>query len=110
MNLTNCFNAECFAIPGLNSVKTVAAATLSHTRILLQVASADVIFLTVPDGAIETVAASLSKVLPSDLSSPRPKSVCHTSGALSSAVLGSVAAKGARTASLHPLQTFGAVC
>lgn len=62
----------------------------------------DWIFITTPDGVIGSTAQKLSKI------SVRwgQKSVIHCSGNMTSAECESLAQKGARTASMHPLQTF----
>jgi predicted short-subunit dehydrogenase-like oxidoreductase (DUF2520 family) len=62
------------------------------------ITAADLIFLTVPDGAIAEVASRLAWRV--------GVAVIHTSGALSRDVLAPAAAQGAATGSLHPLQTF----
>jgi predicted short-subunit dehydrogenase-like oxidoreductase (DUF2520 family) len=66
-------------------------------------ARCDLILIAVPDDAIPEVATRLAGV---SFSFHR-KTVFHTSGALESAVLAPVRARGAAIASLHPLQTFG---
>jgi predicted short-subunit dehydrogenase-like oxidoreductase (DUF2520 family) len=58
----------------------------------------DLVFLTVPDAAIEPVAASLRW--------RRGAAAVHTSGIATRAALAGAARQGAATASLHPLQTF----
>jgi len=58
----------------------------------------DLVFVTTPDAAIEAVAESVRWRLGT--------SVVHTSGALSRDALAAAARRGARTGSLHPLQTF----
>lgn len=66
------------------------------------VAAADLVFLTVPDDAIQDVCDQL--VWRSGIA------VVHCSGALSSSVLESARRQGAQVGSFHPLQTFsGAV-
>ncbi|MBI1849591.1 MAG: DUF2520 domain-containing protein [Planctomycetes bacterium] len=65
-------------------------------------AGADIVLVTTPDRAIGAIAEALA-------SSPglRPStSVIHVSGALSSDVLAPVRRRGAKTASMHPLQSF----
>lgn len=58
----------------------------------------DLVFITTPDDAIETVVDSIAW---------RPGSaVVHTSGAKSTDILSAAKAQGAETGSLHPLQTF----
>jgi len=63
--------------------------------------AADLIFLTVPDGAIRPVAECLTSL--------EGKAVVHCSGADSLAALQAVAAQGASVGSFHPLQTFASV-
>src|SRR5690625_886762 len=60
------------------------------------------VFLTVSDAAIAETAAKLSHIS-GDLSG---KTFVHCSGNESAAVLDELKVKGARTASMHPLQTF----
>lgn len=72
----------------------------------LSAISPDTTFLliTTPDSAVEQVALSISGI-----ALPFAKIfVAHTSGALSSDVLSSLADRGARTFSFHPIQTFPA--
>ena len=68
-----------------------------------EILHADVILLTVPDGALATVARSLAQIEPKTW---RGKVVLHTSGALDRTVLAPLAKCGAATGSLHPMQTF----
>ncbi|WP_367307001.1 Rossmann-like and DUF2520 domain-containing protein [Alicyclobacillus acidocaldarius] len=63
---------------------------------------ADVIWITVSDSAIASVCRQLAEVG----AWRRGQTVFHTSGALASDVLEPAAIRGARTASVHPLQTF----
>ncbi len=61
------------------------------------------LFLTVPDHVLPDITSELSQNTFSNWST---KSVIHCSGAHSSVILDKLASFGARTASLHPLQTF----
>lgn len=61
------------------------------------VAASDIIFLTVPDGAIETVWNSIKEY------SILGKLICHCSGSLSSAVFSEIDRTGAYGYSIHPL-------
>ena len=63
----------------------------------------DIIFLTVPDRQIESVAMELAG---SAVIGWEGKTVIHTSGALTSEILLPLKTRGAETISLHPLQTF----
>jgi predicted short-subunit dehydrogenase-like oxidoreductase (DUF2520 family) len=63
-----------------------------------QLRCADIVMLAVPDDQIETVCAALD-MSPGTL-------VFHCSGARSSAVLAAAAARGALTASVHPVRSF----
>lgn len=62
----------------------------------------DWIFITTPDGIIGPTAKKLSEIT----GSWDQKSVIHCSGNMTSAEFEPLARKGARTASMHPLQTF----
>ena len=59
----------------------------------------DLILIATPDDAIEETAQRLSKLFGGE----KRATVLHTSGALSSEVLGSLAAVGFETGSIHPL-------
>ncbi len=63
----------------------------------------DLLFLTVPDDAIESVAAELAAL---DL---RGKAVVHTSGVHEASVLNSLASRGGLVGSLHPIYPFADV-
>lgn len=65
----------------------------------------DWIFLSVPDGALETVVQQLLE-LPCSWAQ---RTVVHLSGMLSPDLLRPLAEKGAGTGSIHPLQTFSGV-
>lgn len=60
----------------------------------------DVLWLAVPDEAVEDVAQTLSR------RDRLPRIVLHASGALSSQALGALAARGVHTGSAHPMMTF----
>ncbi|MBI5592946.1 MAG: DUF2520 domain-containing protein [Deltaproteobacteria bacterium] len=66
---------------------------------------ADVVFLTMPDGAIEYVCESISK---QDGFSPAAV-VLHCSGAHPSTILASARKSGASIGSMHPLQSFASI-
>ena len=68
-----------------------------------EIIEADVILLTVPDGALASVARALAQL---DARKWRGKVILHTSGALDRKVLRPLAQRGASTGSLHPMQTF----
>lgn len=63
----------------------------------LEKISAEIVFVTTPDAEIQNVSKSLAEKL------KHQPFVFHTSGALSSAILQDVKARGCRTGSLHPL-------
>lgn len=69
-----------------------------------QVLAADVVLLTTRDDDLATVARELAACGGKEW---RGKVVLHTSGALPAAVLAPLAHRGARTGSMHPMQTFG---
>lgn len=77
------------------------ASDFTHTRYYETLedlaASSDALFLTVPDGAIEEVWNSLKRY------SLTGKLICHTSGAMSSAVFSGIGQMGAFGYSIHPL-------
>jgi predicted short-subunit dehydrogenase-like oxidoreductase (DUF2520 family) len=94
------------------------ATTLAQARL-----DCELLWLAVPDGAIESVAADVARVLerrvtlrcrPRAQRRPRalagksqvPHVVLHASGALSSEVLAAVAECGVETGSAHPMMTF----
>jgi predicted short-subunit dehydrogenase-like oxidoreductase (DUF2520 family) len=70
-----------------------------------QVLAAEVVLLTTRDDDLATVARELAACGGKEW---RDKVVLHTSGALPAAVLAPLAQRGARTGSMHPMQTFGA--
>ncbi|HKM90154.1 MAG TPA: DUF2520 domain-containing protein [Candidatus Acidoferrales bacterium] len=86
------------------AVRAIGGGTASAglTRRLLD---SSVILLAVPDDALAGVAAELERIGGAEL---RRRIVAHTSGALSSDVLQPLAARGAWTGAIHPMQTFGA--
>jgi len=99
-----------FAITGI-SCQTQKSAEESQKIIGDGMASTDhsltaklgnILFITVPDDAIEKVALNLAR---SDVSWKK-KHVFHCSGLLSSEVLSPLKNKGAKTASIHPIQSF----
>lgn len=69
----------------------------SYTDLELLVKDSDVLFLTVPDGVIETVWNQLKET---EISG---KIICHTSGALSSEVFSGISKRGGFGFSIHPL-------
>lgn len=60
----------------------------------------DVLWLAVPDGAIETVSRALAE------RAELPSIALHASGALNSTVLAALAERGVQTGSAHPMMTF----
>lgn len=74
-----------------------------HASLAREILRADVILLTVPDGALAGLARSLARIEPKKWAG---KVVLHTSGALDRTVLRPLAKCGAATGSLHPMQTF----
>ncbi len=100
-----------YAVAGLASrtvasaekTRQVAGAGQVHEDASSAVMAGDIVFITTPDDAIESVCASLSDGCREKLSG---KIVYHCSGALSSAILSSAKKWGASTGSIHPLQSF----
>lgn len=78
----------------------------AHAFLTRQVLAAQVILITTPDHSVAEVAGELARIGAEEL---RGKIVLHTSGALSSSVLGAVKKCGAAVGSMHPLQTFSGV-
>src|ERR1700682_6254654 len=72
-------------------------------RLTRQVLASDVVLLTTPDRAIAEVAADLAHLGGNEWLG---KVVLHTSGALDSSALQSLADVGAETGAIHPMQTF----
>lgn len=68
-----------------------------------EICNADVVLMAVPDTQIAKVASTLARIAGRAC---RGKVVLHTSGALDSSSLAPLARLGARTGSLHPMQTF----
>src|SRR5262245_12901768 len=71
------------------------------TKEVAEAAGAELIVVAVPDDQISEVAATLEKVV-----TRRRPTVLHTSGALSSSVLGGLSRKGWHTGSMHPLASI----
>jgi len=74
-----------------------------HVSLSREILGADVILLTVTDGALASMARALAQIEPAMW---RNKIALHTSGALDRKVLEPLARRGASTGSLHPMQTF----
>jgi predicted short-subunit dehydrogenase-like oxidoreductase (DUF2520 family) len=92
------------SIPTARAAVRVIGAGHPSDRLTRQVLASDVVLIAAPDRAIEGVAAELAHLGGSEW---RGKVVLHTSGALDASVLETLAAAGAATGSMHPLQTFG---
>jgi predicted short-subunit dehydrogenase-like oxidoreductase (DUF2520 family) len=75
------------------------AATLAQAQL-----DCELLWLAVPDGAIESVAGDVARVMAGRERLPRI--ALHASGALSSGVLAAVAECGVETGSAHPMMTF----
>jgi len=75
----------------------------AHAGLTRQVLGADVVLISTPDGAIQSVAARLARMGGEEW---RGKVVLHTSGALDSKALAPLRRCGAAVGSFHPLQTF----
>ena len=72
---------------------------------LAELAPADLVFVVTPDADLATTAEALASA-PVDLEGA---AIIHTSGALSSALLAPLRARGAHVASVHPIRSFAAV-
>ena len=84
---------------GLAREVGAVAVTLAEARL-----DCDLLWLAVPDGAIESVAGDVARVL--ERREKPPFVTLHASGALSSDVLAALAACGVETGSAHPMMTF----
>lgn len=97
---------QIVAVSSRNHAKAESLAAHIQSELLSPIElvnRADVIFLTVPDDAIESVAQSLTEA------DWRNKAVVHTSGAVSLDKLQSLANLGAMVGSLHPIFPFADV-
>jgi predicted short-subunit dehydrogenase-like oxidoreductase (DUF2520 family) len=75
----------------------------AHGALTRQVLASDLVLIATPDDAIAGVAAALARMGGAEW---KGRVALHTSGALDRSVLQPLAAQGAATGSLHPLQTF----
>jgi predicted short-subunit dehydrogenase-like oxidoreductase (DUF2520 family) len=87
------------------AVRSIGAGQ-AHAFITRQVLATQVVLMTTPDRSLAAVAAELARIGAEEL---RGKIVLHTSGAVSSRVLGPVQKCGAAVGSMHPLQSFSGV-
>jgi len=88
------------------AVRIIGAGT-PHSTLTRDALDADVIVMSVPDDALANVAHQLSRIGGARFrKKSREKIILHTSGALDSRVLAPLARLGARTGSMHPMQTF----
>lgn len=93
---------SCRTLRSARESTRIAGAGRAVTNIVKAVGNSPVVFLSVPDGALPAIAASLA-ASPLDW---RKRTVFHTSGLVPSRVLEPLARAGAFTASFHPAQTF----
>ncbi len=89
------------SLPSARAAVRAIGAGRSQAGISPEVLAARVVLIATPDDAIRGVAAELAA-----LGNWRGKIALHTSGALDRSALAPLAARGASTGSLHPLQTF----
>lgn len=102
-----------YAIAGVSSLHRTSAQRLADICGISEATDkpweitrkADVVFLTTPDGVIESVCESISQ---QDGFSPEAV-VFHCSGAHASTILSSARKSGASIGSMHPLQSFASV-
>jgi len=88
------------------AVRIIGAGT-PHSTLTRDALDADVILMSVPDDALDNVAHQLSRIGGARFRKKSwEKIILHTSGALDSRVLAPLARLGARTGSMHPMQTF----
>jgi predicted short-subunit dehydrogenase-like oxidoreductase (DUF2520 family) len=91
------------SVPTARTAVRIIGAGHPSERLTRQILGSNVVLITVPDSAIEAVAAELAHLGGNEWSG---RVVFHTSGAMNSSVLGALAEAGAATGSIHPLQTF----
>jgi len=91
------------SIPTARAAVRAIGAGHPADRLTRQVLASEVVLLTTPDRAIAEVAADLAHLGGSEW---RGKVVLHTSGALDSSALQTLAEAGAEIGSIHPMQTF----
>jgi predicted short-subunit dehydrogenase-like oxidoreductase (DUF2520 family) len=82
--------------------RRIAGRGRASTSLAAAAKSGGTVIIAVPDDAVAGVAAALAGAA----GSWSKRNVLHTSGLLPAAVLGPLAARGARVASLHPVQSF----
>ena len=92
-------------LPSARAAVRVIRAGTPSAGITRRVLASGIILIAVPDDSVAAVVAELDRIGAEEL---RGKIVAHTSGALPAAALAPLAARGARTAVMHPMQTFGA--
>jgi predicted short-subunit dehydrogenase-like oxidoreductase (DUF2520 family) len=92
------------SIPTARAAVRVIGAGHPSDRLTRQVLASHVVLIAVPDSAIKGVAGELEHLGGSEW---HGKVVLHTSGVLDASVLGALAGAGAKTGSIHPMQTFG---
>jgi predicted short-subunit dehydrogenase-like oxidoreductase (DUF2520 family) len=85
------------------AVRWIGAGT-PYGGLTADILAARVILLATPDAALAPAANALARL--TDRIAMRGKIVLHTSGALDRTVLAPLARRGARTGSMHPMQTF----
>lgn len=93
---------SCRTLRSARESARVAGAGRATTDIVKAAGDAPLVFLTVPDGTLAEVAATLAA---SGLSWKK-RTVFHTSGLVPASVLAPLARAGARIGSFHPAQTF----
>jgi predicted short-subunit dehydrogenase-like oxidoreductase (DUF2520 family) len=88
--------------PGSKRKAIALARKLGASAVTLEASklACDVLWLAVPDEAVEDVSQSLAK------RRELPRIVVHASGALSSLALKALAERGVKTGSAHPMMTF----
>jgi len=90
---------------GRRAVRSIGGGR-AYAKVSQAVFSAPIILISVPESAIPGVVARLTSFAEGELSK---KVVLHTSGVLSSSVLGELRRVGTAVGSIHPLQTFSGV-
>lgn len=91
------------SIPTARAAVRAIGAGEPADRLTRQVLASNVVIVAAPDSSIVEVAYDLAHLGGNEW---RGKVVLHTSGALDSSALGALADAGAKTGSIHPMQTF----
>ena len=91
------------SVPTAREAVRAIGAGQAEDKLTSRLLASNVVLITTPDSAIESVASDLATLGGKEW---RGKTVLHTSGSLDVSVLRPLAEAGAATGSIHPMQTF----